>query len=271
MAARAAAHSRVMLRSIGFTASLTTVFVVFVVASSGCDGSAPPGDAAWVPVGPEESARVSELIRGTERPDIDPPGNVPLQAVTELATAPGGLVVGGISPADDLFWDAWFVADGGDDDDDDDNDDNRVMRRLAPVDKLVSVDAGGALWTTIVSEDESGNARYEVRLSPADGSPSVPLSSGLPPSFSAERIIADGNGTRLLIGTEQREDGVQAASVFAVAADGGARRIARDPERRSALVLGAAVTPDALYIALLYDAADAHPTIVKVPAAAISL
>ena len=50
-------------------------------------------------------------------------------------------------------------------------------RRLAPIGtNLISVDASGALWSTIVGEDEAGNPSYELRLSPSDGSPSVPLS-----------------------------------------------------------------------------------------------
>src|SRR6266705_2103322 len=75
-----------------------------------------------------------------------------------------GFVAGGVSPAEDRFWDAWFVPAGG-----------GAAQRLAPVDNLAGVDAGGAVWTTVVSEDESGEVAYEIRLSPADGSPARPL------------------------------------------------------------------------------------------------
>ena len=61
-------------------------------------------------------------------------------------------------------------------------------RRLAPIgDALVAIDASGALWTTITSEDESGTPAYETRLSPADGSPSVLLSADLPANSARAR------------------------------------------------------------------------------------
>src|SRR5207247_1725663 len=133
--------------------------VVFVVIfeSFGCDDSPPADAAGWAPAAAAETARAAELLRAAAPPDIDARtvGDVPLQAVTGVAVAPRGLVVGGVSPADDRFWDAWFVPAGG-----------GPARRLAPVDNLVGVDAGGAIWTTVVSEDESGEAAYEVRLSP---------------------------------------------------------------------------------------------------------
>ena len=91
---------------------------------------------------------------------------LPLSFVTGVAASPDGLVVGGVSAAEDRFWDAWVIpVDGG------------TPRRLAPIGtNLISVDASGALWSTIVGEDEAGNPSYELRLSPSDGSPSVPLS-----------------------------------------------------------------------------------------------
>ena len=91
---------------------------------------------------------------------------LPLSFVTGVAASPDGLVVGGVSAAEDRFWDAWVIpVDGG------------SPRRLAPIGtNLISVDASGALWSTIVGEDEAGNPSYELRLSPSDGSPSVPLS-----------------------------------------------------------------------------------------------
>jgi len=249
MAAVAVAHSICMMRWMGLAGCFFGVAI-------GCDSEAPPpGAVAWMPVPPQEIARAVALLDGAAPPDIDAQtlGDVPLQAVTGLAAAPGGLVVGGVSPTWDLFWDAWFVpSDGG------------PARRLAPVDNLVGVDAGGAIWTTIVSEDESGEVAYEVRLSPADGSPARLLSSDLPASFSADRAVPDGDGGRLLIGTERREDGVRAASVFSVGVAGAARRVARDPGPDSALILGAALAPDALYLDLQYTP-DRPSTIAKLP------
>ena len=241
-----------MLRSIG-PAGCIAVFVV-IVASTGCADSPAADSAGGTPVAPEEAAGAAARLRAAAPPDVDAPiaGGVPLQAVTGLAVTPRGLIVGGVSPAEDLFWDAWFVpADGG------------PAQRLAPVDNLAGVDAGGAIWTTVVSEDESGEAAYEVRLSPADGSPARPLAPGLPPTFCADRVVPDGEGGRLLIGTERREDGVRAASVFAVGVAGAARRVARDPGPDSALVVGAALGPGALILDLLY-AADRPSTIIKV-------
>jgi hypothetical protein len=106
---------------------------------------------AIVPAGELRHERVDEL---------------PLSFVTGVATSPEGLVVGGVSAAEDRFWDAWVIPfDGG------------SPRRLAPIGtNLISVDASGALWSTLVGEDESGNPSHELRLSPSDGSPAVPLS-----------------------------------------------------------------------------------------------
>jgi hypothetical protein len=90
---------------------------------------------------------------------------LPLAFVTGVAASPDGLVVGGVAAAEDRFWDAWVIPfDGG------------SPRRLAPIGtNLISVDASGALWSTIVGEDEWGIPSYELHLSPADGSPAVPL------------------------------------------------------------------------------------------------
>jgi len=105
---------------------------------------------AIVPAGELRHERVDEL---------------PLSFVTGTAASSDGLVVGGVSAAEDRFWDAWVIPfDGG------------SPRRLAPIGtNLISVDASGALWSTIVGEDESGNPSSELRLSPADGSPAVRL------------------------------------------------------------------------------------------------
>ena len=80
-----------------------------------------------------------------------------LSAVTGAAVSPDGVVVGGVSSEPDLFWDAWLIPS-----------DDGSPRRLAPIgDRLVGVDAAGAVWTTVVSEDAQGVPAYEVRLSPA--------------------------------------------------------------------------------------------------------
>jgi hypothetical protein len=230
--------------------------LVIVVASLGCAETAPAGDGAWQPAAPEEVARAIAMLRGAELDDRDGQtfGGVPLQAVTALAMSPRGLVVGGVSSADDLFWDAWLVPDGG-----------GPVRRLAPIgNNLIGADASGVLWTAIVGEDESGNAAYEVRLSPADGGPSVSLASDLPATFAAERALADDDGGHLLVGVERLEDGSRHASVFAVTTDGTVWRVAADPGSDSPFVLNAVRAPGALYVEILYGD-DTVPTIVKVP------
>jgi len=248
MAGRAGAHSTRMLRSI-----LPVVSLFACTVAIGCDDPPSPGAFDWTPV--DETPAAAAILHGAAAPDVDVEtiGDVPLESVTGLAASPHGLVVGGVSSAEDLFWDAWLVPSEG-----------APPRRLAPVDNLVAVDAGGALWTTIVSEDESGDAAHETRLSPADGAPSVLLSPDLPSDFAAERALADGAGGRLLIGSEARA-GDTRLSVFEVAADGTASRVARDPRPDPGLLLTAALTPDArsLYLEILY-VADRPPTIVEV-------
>jgi hypothetical protein len=185
--------------------------------------------------------------------DVEPGHELPLSAVTGMAVSPYGTIVGGVSEEPDRFWDAWLIPLHGE-----------RPRRLAPIgDNLVAVDADGALWTTIVSEDDAGHAGYEVRLSPADGAPSRLLSPELPSAFSLDRAVADGDGGRLLVGSELR-DGASRLSVFAVDADGSARRVASDPGPGSALVVSAELAPDALQIQIL-SAPDGPPTTVTVP------
>ena len=136
-------------------------------------------------------------------------------------------------------------------------------RRLAPIgERLVSVDGDGALWTAIASEDESGAAAFEVRLSPADGSPSVLLSPDLPAAFSADRAVADGVGGRLLIGTEGTASDARLAA-FAVDPGGRARRLPCPPTPASPLVLSATLAAGALQIEVLY-AANEPPSLVTV-------
>src|SRR5512144_160174 len=112
-----------MPRSLG-PAGCIVVFVA-IVESFGCADSPPADGAGWTPAAAEETARAAELVHAAGPPDVDARtvGDVPLQAVTGLAVAPGGLVVGGVSPADDRFWESWFVPAGG-----------GPAQRLAPVD-----------------------------------------------------------------------------------------------------------------------------------------
>lgn len=175
-----------------------------------------------------------------------------LSAATGAAVSSDGLVVGGVSADADTFWEAWLIPfDGG------------PPRRLAPIgERLVSVDGDGALWTAIASEDESGAAAFEVRLSPADGSPSVLLSADLPAAFSADRAVADGAGGRLLIGTEGTARDARLAA-FAVDAGGHARRLPCPPTPASPLVLSATLAAGALQIEVLY-AANEPPSLVTV-------
>jgi len=232
-----------MRRSIGAGVSLVAV----TAAIAGCDDEPPPACAAgWLTPGdesmfPEDDGDVS----------VEPLRAVPIQAVTGRAASAYGMIVGGVSSRDDLFWDAWVVPPDGD-----------PPRPLAPIgDALVSIDGSGALWTTIVSEDASGAAAYEVRVSPPDGSPSLPLSPDLPPQFHAEHAVTARDGDRLLAGTETR-DGTARAFVYSVAPNGAATRLACDPRADSPLILEARLAPDALHLLVQY--ADGPPTTARV-------
>jgi hypothetical protein len=245
-----------MLRSIVSASGL----LVLAGAATGCADASPPAPTGWTEVGPAEAPRARAILDAAALPEVDPAAlGVPLQAVTGLAVSPHGLVVGGISPDEDAFWEAWAIpSDGG------------PPRRLAFVERLIAVDAGGAIWTAIASEDEAGADAFEIRLSPADGAPSAPLSADLPPGFLADLAVADGHGGRLLLGLETDTAGERRAGVFAVAADGTARRIAVDPRPEAILILNAALSAEALYMEVLYandlpDRTDRRLTIVKVP------
>jgi hypothetical protein len=181
---------------------------------------------------------------------------LPLSAVTGTAVSSDGVIAGGVSADADLFWDAWLIPSDGE-----------PPRRLATIgDRLLSVDASGALWTSVVSEDESGATAFEVRLSPADGSASVLLSPDIPADFSADRAVADGNGGRLLIGTEGAASDARLA-VFAVDSRGDARRLPCPPTPASPLVLSATLAASGLQIEVLY-AANEPPSLLAVPVAA---
>ena len=185
--------------------------------------------------------------------DLQAIADLPLSAVTGTAMSGEGIVVGGVSSAPDLFWDAWLIP----------VDDGTPLQLAAIGDRLLAVDGDGAVWTTVVSEDGSGHAAYAVRLSPSDGAPSVLLSSDLPAGFSADRSVTDQRGGRLLIGTEER-DGSSRLAVFAVDAGGQARRLACPPTRDSPLVLSADLGANALVVEVQYAASE-PPTVVTVP------
>src|SRR6478752_5812373 len=106
MAARAGAHSIGMLRSILPASSL----FIAVATAIGCADSSPLPSSAWTEVGPEEAARARAILDAAAPPEVDPATlRVPLQAVTGLAVSPRGLVVGGVSPDGDTFWEAWAI------------------------------------------------------------------------------------------------------------------------------------------------------------------
>jgi hypothetical protein len=124
----------------------------------------------------QSPSRPRAIVRAAELRHLDAESDaslarvdeLPLSFVTGVAASPDGLVVGGVSAAEDRFWDAWVIPFYG-----------ASPRRLAPIGtNLISVDASGALWSTIVGEDESGTPAHELRLSPSDGSPAVPLPRG---------------------------------------------------------------------------------------------
>jgi hypothetical protein len=235
------------------TAAMSTalrgrLLVVLAAAAAGC--GAPP--AGWNVVGPAATDDDTAGLDTVAWSD----GRVPLSAITGLAASPHGLVVGGVSAEADRFWDAWVVP----------YDTTESPRRLAPVGlTLLSVAASGALWATSASMDPSaGTPEHEVRLSPSDGSPSVLLSPELPSAFSAERAVADGAGGWLLVGSQALADGATHASVFAVDAQGTARRVASDPTPDAPLVSSLTLAPDALYLTVYYSS-DGLPMTVMTP------
>jgi hypothetical protein len=96
--------------------------------------------------------------------DFENVWDLPLSTVTGVAASPHGTVVAGVSGREDLFWDAWLVPAGG-----------GQPRRLAPIGlTLLEVNASGALWTTIAGFDAPGEPRYDLWLSPADGTEARP-------------------------------------------------------------------------------------------------
>jgi hypothetical protein len=192
-------------------------------------------------------------FRRLDLADLQAFDDLPLSAVTGVAASPDGIVVGGVSSQPDLFWDAWLIPS-----------DDGSPRRLAPIgDRLVGVEAAGAVWTGVVSEDEHGTPAYEVRLSPADGSAAVLLSPDLPADFSADLSVPDGHGGRLLIGT-QDGDGSSRLSAFAVDRRGRARRLGCPTLMASPIILNAALGGDALQVEVQFTA-DGSPAIVSCP------
>ena len=137
-------------------------------------------------------------------------------------------------------------------------------RRLDPILYwLASVDASGAIWTALTGSRAGVQQTYEVRISPADGSPARPLSPGLPLDLSADRAVPDGAGGHLLSGLEVFSDSTTHRTVFAVAADGTSTRLGCDPSPDLPYIQSAAVAPDAVYLAVNYS--NSGWTVVKVP------
>jgi hypothetical protein len=221
-------------------------WLAMLAAAAGCGG--PSGD--WNVVGPSatDDAPVIDTVAWADE-------RVPLSAVTGLAASPHGVVVAGISAEPERFWDAWVVPYSA----------TGSPRRLAPVGlTLLSVGASGVLWATSTSFDPSEPGRYQVWLSPSDGAPSVLLSSDLPPSFGAERAVEDSAGGWLLAGSEALADGATHGSVFAVDAQGTARRVASDPTPEAPLISNLTLAPNALYLTVYYSP-DGPPIIVTTP------
>jgi len=247
-------------------ARAVAVLLVCVAAASACaPDESSVGAVNQVDGGGPRDGRVLWRWWRFRRPDLgdlqaldDLP--LSLSAVTGVAASPDGVVVGGVSAEPDLFWDAWLIPS-----------DDGSPRRLAPIgDRLIGVDAAGAVWTGVVSEDEHGTPAYEVRLSPADGSAAVLLSPDLPADFSADRSVPDGHGGRLLIGTQDGDgdgdgdggDGSSHLSVFAVDLRGRARRLGCPTVMASPIILDAAFDDDALQVDVQFTA-DGSPAIVR--------
>jgi len=161
-----------------------------------------------------------------------------------IATGPGSLFEGPL-------YDAVVVPfDGG------------TPRRLGEVFSPFLADGTGVLWNAFLYSDGKGREAYEIRHTPADGGEAVPLSAELPVELLADWAAPDGQGGYLISGNEYFDDMVIHRSVFDVAADGHATRIACDPSAKAPAVVSAAVAPDALYVT---TSSPEGWTIVKVP------
>ena len=165
---------------------------------------------------------------------VEPLGTVPIRSSRGAAIVSDGLLVGGNAPeGTGADWGA-HVATGG------------ASRALAPITYwLAGVDAGGAVWSAATDLRSQTDQRFEIMLSPADGSPARPLSSELPVEFAAKWSIPDGSGGRFISGIEMFDDLSTHISVFAVDADGAAVRLACAPSSDITFISSSAVAPDA--------------------------
>jgi hypothetical protein len=140
--------------------------------------------------------------------------------------------------------------------------DGGTPRRLGEVWMPFLADGTGVLWNAFLYSDHKGRQAYEIRRTPADGGEAIALSAELPLELAADWAAPDGQGGYLLSGIEYFDDMAMHRSVFDVAADGHATRIACDPSANAPIVESAAMSPEALYLSAW--STDGW-TIVKVP------
>jgi hypothetical protein len=178
---------------------------------------------------------------------------IPTQMAVGFAVLPDGVLVVGEHPASTLpLWDTFVAPSGGGN-----------LRQLAPIlGEFISVDSASALWRASSNTSDSSKLTYAVMVSPADGSPAIPLSHDLPNLFQADRGISDGQGGYYLTGYESFDDGRFHFSVFLVDSAGSATRLACDPGTDFAYSRRSAVSPSALYLAVNHTPGW---TIVKIP------
>jgi hypothetical protein len=117
----------------------------------------------------------------------------------------------------------------------------RYLKEDPTMDTLLAMDSGGALWTAY--------NQAVVGLAPADGSPWRVLSTKLPPAHWA---TSDGKGGYFIASVEKFDDEREHDSMWHLAPDGSADRIACNPQGTSEYDK-AVVTPDALYVITITD------------------
>jgi len=178
---------------------------------------------------------------------------IPMQTAVGFAVLPDGALVVGEHPATSApLWDTFVAPFGGGN-----------PRQLAPIlGTFISVDNAGALWSECKSTSDSSKFTCAAMVSPADGSPAVPLSRDLPNLFQPSRGISDGQGGHFLTGYESFDDGRFHFSVFLVDNAGSATRLACDPGTDYSYSRMSAVAPSALYLAVNHTPGW---TIVKIP------
>jgi len=164
---------------------------------------------------------------------------LPLQNVSNLVALSDGVLVEGTQPLGaGGTWNALVAPFGGGN-----------PQPLDPIGyQFVSVDSGGAIWTAFTGAPDALDETFQVRISPADGSPATPLSPELPIGFLADWGSPDGQGGRLLSGNEIFDDLLIHREVFLVGADGSATRLACNPSNDVTYLGAGAVSPDALYM-----------------------